>query len=259
MSADASKAAFEELKRPSAALVEFVANDTGIPPEVVFKVLWGLGRQVRLAAGQAAAAVLLNKPAGQVTTAEALAAVKDIAQRGDDDRRRRARRAALRETVVLLRPVAYPENLAGLIEESTKRLDDGLLAGMFTPAKRSPGRPGRSASDWDKHFMIEVVYTETIKNTSRDEAITLASGVEREDAAPIGRKRPKATMPRSAQHSQLRRMVADFEKALPKFANGTRKAAQDELRNKPEGDFVAFRKAYLAMDRARANQRGRGG
>ena len=49
-----------------------MAADKGIPPEIVFKVLLGLGNAVRLSAGQAAAAVLLNKPTEQVTKAEAL-------------------------------------------------------------------------------------------------------------------------------------------------------------------------------------------
>ena len=58
VTSDAGRAAFEELKRLSTPLVEFVAADKGIPPEIVFKVLISLGNAVRLSAGQAAAAVL---------------------------------------------------------------------------------------------------------------------------------------------------------------------------------------------------------
>ena len=94
MTVDAGRAAFEELKRLSAPLVEFVAVNQGIPHEIVFKVLLGLGNAVRLSAGQAAAAVLLNKPAEQVTEAEALKAIRGIAVEGEGEGDRGLARSA---------------------------------------------------------------------------------------------------------------------------------------------------------------------
>ena len=61
--------------------------------------------------------------------------------------------------------------------------------------------------------MIEVIYTQTLKNVSRDEAVTLVTGAEREDAAPTDPELPKPTMPRHGDHKTLCRIVADLEKA----------------------------------------------
>ena len=144
----------------------------------MFKVLLGLGNAVRLSAGQAAAAVLLNKPAEQVTEAEALKAIRGIAVEGEGegDRVWRAQRAALREMVFTLAPVVAPDNLTGLVMKSSRRLDEGnARAGMFTPVKRGRGRPGHYGNDDNERLMIEVVYTQTLKNVSRDEAVTLVT------------------------------------------------------------------------------------
>ncbi len=62
--------------------------------------------------------------------------------------------------------------------------------------------------------MIEVIYTQTLKNVSRGEAITLVTGVERVDAAPTGRKKPEPTMSRAGDHTTLCRIVAGIEKAI---------------------------------------------
>jgi hypothetical protein len=260
VTADAGKAAFEELKRLSTPLVEFVAADQGIPPEIVFRALLGLGNAVRLSAGQAAAVVLLNKPAQHVTKAEAREAVQGIADRGDDERRHRARRAALRETLFTLAPVVVPANLTGLVSKSIERLDEGnTRAGMFMPVKLSRGRPGHGVNDANERLMVEAVYTQTLKNVSRSEAVTIVTGVERSDAAPTNRRPPEPTMPRSNDHKTLCRIVADLEAALPKVANDARLAAEAQLRDEPAADFDAFRKHYLALERARVPRRGRRG
>ena len=260
MTADAGKAAFEELKRLSAALVEFVAADQGIPPETVFRALLGLGNAVRLSAGQAAAAMLLNKPANQVTKAEALRAIRGIAAEGEGDRVWRAQRAALNGTVFLLAPVAYPENLAGLVMKSSRRLDEGnARAGMFTPVKLGRGRPDHYRNDDNERLMIEVIYTQTLKNVSRDEAVTLATGAQRADTAPTGSQLPAPTMFRRGDHKTLCRIVADLEKAKPDVADRARIAAEAHLRHKPDAGFDAFRKDYLAIERAKATRQGRRG
>jgi hypothetical protein len=258
MNTDAGRAAFEELKQRSKALVEFVAADQGVHPEIVFRVLLGVGNAVRLSAGQAAAAVLLDKPAEQVTKTEVLRAIRGIAGRGDnDDRFQRARRAALRETFFLLAPVGVPDNLAGLVIKSGRRLDEGSeRAGMFTPAKRSRGRPGRSANDADERLMIEVAYTRTFKNVSLDEAVTLATGVRRADAATTRHQLPEAAMPRHGDHRALRRVVTELMKAKPDVADRARMAAEARLRGEPNQDFEAFREGYLAIERAMATRRG---
>ena len=260
MTSDAGRAAFEELKRLSTPLVEFVAADKGIPPEIVFKVLLGLGNAVRLSAGQAAAAVLLNKPTEQVTKAEALHAIRGIAGRGDADRFRRARRAALKETFFTLSPVVIPDNLTGLVLKSSRRLDEGnARAGMFTPAKLGRGRPRHYTNDDNERLMIEVVYTQTLKNVSRDEAVTVVTGVERADAAPADRQLPEPTMPRGLDHKTLCRIVADLEKALPDVASRARMVAEAQLRGETDAGFDAFRKTYLEIERAKAiRQGGRG-
>lgn len=262
MTVDAGRAAFEELKRLSAPLVEFVAVNQGIPHEIVFKVLLGLGNAVRLSAGQAAAAVLLNKPAEQVTEAEALKAIRGIAVEGEGegDRVRRAQRAAQREMVFTLAPVVAPDNLTGLVMKSSRRLDEGnARAGMFTPVKRGRGRPDHYRNDDNERLMIEVVYTQTLKNVSRDEAVTLATGAQRADAAPTGSQLPKPTILRRGDHKTLCRIVADLEKAKPGVADRARIAAEAHLRHKPDAGFDAFRKDYLAIERAKATRQGRRG
>ena len=71
MTADAGKAAFEDLKRLSGGLLDFVAADTRLPPEIALRVMISIGKAVRLSAGTAAAAVYFEKPLEQVTGVEA--------------------------------------------------------------------------------------------------------------------------------------------------------------------------------------------
>jgi hypothetical protein len=236
----------------SEPLIEFVADDTGVAPETVFKVMLSIGRELKRSAGMAAAAIYFNKPVEQVTLAEAYAVIEQVAAVGDDrDRTWGAWRAALRQAVFLLEPVIIPETLAGLTMESSRLLDEGHeFPGMFTPPKRGRGRPGRSVNGSDKHLMIEVIYTQTLKNVSRDEAVTLVTGKERMDAALIARKRPEPTMPRDEDQATLRRIVGELEKAWPPTASKARIAAEAQLRGEPVADFDAFRKRYLAIERA---------
>ena len=189
----------KQLVALSEGLLEFVAKDTGVPAATVLIVMASIGKAVRLTAGAQAAAVYFDKPLEQVTKAEARAVLEEVAAKGDHpDRVWSAQRAALRQAVFLLEPAIIPNNLAGLTMRSTRLLDEGdQCAGMFTPAKRGRGRPGRSASDWDTYLMIEVVYTETLKNCSRDEAVTIATGVSREGAA-------RHELPEAADASQRR-------------------------------------------------------
>ena len=51
--------------------------------------------------------------------------------------------------------------------------------------------------------MIEVVYTQTLKNVSRDEAVTVVTGNERADAAPTDRQLPEPTMLETATMDAL--------------------------------------------------------
>ena len=108
MTADGGKSAFEDLKRMvalSKSLIEFVANDTGVSPETVFKVMSSIGRSVHRSAGTAAAAVYFEKPLAQVTAAEARAVLEQVAGEGDNpDRVWSAWRAALRQALFLLLP-----------------------------------------------------------------------------------------------------------------------------------------------------------
>ena len=262
MTVDAGRAAFEELKRLAAlskSLIEFVANDTGVSPETVFKVMSSIGRSVHRSAGTAAAAVYFEKPLVQVTAAEARAVLEQVAGEGDNpDRVWSAWRAALRQALFLLEPTIIPENLAGLAMASSRLLDDGdEQAGMFTPTKRGRGR-SRSVNGSNKHLMVEVIYTQSLKNVSRGEAITLVTGVERIDATPTGRKKPEPTMSRAGdQNTTLYRIVAGIEKAIPVVANKARKAAEAQLRGEPDADFDAFRRGYLAIERAPAAQKRR--
>jgi hypothetical protein len=262
VTADGGKSAFEDLKRMvalSKSLIEFVANDTGVSPETVFKVMSSIGRSVHRSAGTAAAAVYFEKPLAQVTAAEARAVLEQVAGEGDNpDRVWSAWRAALRQALFLLEPTIIPENLAGLAMASSRLLDDGdEQAGMFTPTKRGRGRRSRSVNGSNKHLMVEVIYTQSLKNVSRGEAITLVTGVERIDATPTGRKKPEPTMSRAGDHTTLYRIVAGIEKAIPVVANKARKAAEAQLRGEPDADFDAFRRGYLAIERAPAAQKRR--
>ena len=175
MTVDAGRAAFEELKRLSATLVEFVAADQGIPPEIVFKVLLSLGKAVRLSAGRRRRP-FVSKSLRASDGSRGARAIRGSRRRGRGRSRRvwRAQRAALRQMVFTLEPVIAPDNLAGLVMKSSRLLDEGdARAGMFTPVKRGRGRPGHSVNDDNERLMIEVVYTQTLKNVSRDEAVTL--------------------------------------------------------------------------------------
>jgi hypothetical protein len=245
----------------SAPLVEFVADDTGLPPETVFDVMASVGKAVRRTAGAAAAAIYFDKSPEQVTLAEAYAVIEQVAAKGDNrDRTWGAWRAALRQAVFLLEPVIVPETLAGLTMQSSRLVDDGDAGpGIFTPPKRGRGRPGRSVNGSDKHLMIEVIYTQTLKNVSRDEAITLVTGKERLGEARRDRQRPEPTMPRNTDHNALWRVVADLEKAWPVAANKARMSAEAQLRGEPVAGFDAFRKRYLAVERTLAAWRGRRG
>ena len=242
-------------------LIESVANQTGVPPETVFKVMVSVGKEVRRAAGIAAAAIYFDKPIEQVTFGEAMALLEEVAAKGDDrDRTWGAWPEALRQAVFLLEPVIIPGTLAGLTMQSSRLVDEGDAdPGIFTPPKRGRGRPKRSTLGVDKHLMIEVIYTQTLKEVSRDEAITLVTGVERADADPKDRKRPEPTMPRQGDHNALWRVVADLEKAWPSTANTARMSADAQLRGEPVAGFDAFRKRYLAIERALATWRGRRG
>ena len=262
MTADGGKSAVEDLKRLvalSKSLVEFVANDTGVSPEIVFKVMISIGRSVHGSAGTAAAAVYFEKPLKQVTSAEARAVLEQVAGKGDNpDRVWSAWRAALRQALFLLEPTIIPENLAGLAMASSRLLDDGNeQAGMFTPTKRGRGRTSRSVNGSNKHLMVEVIYTQLLKNVSRGEAITLVTGVERIDTTPTGRKKPEPTILRAGDHTTLHRIVAGIEKAIPVVANTARKAAKAQLDGEPDADFDAFRRGYLAIERAPAAQKRR--
>ena len=90
--------------------------------------------------------------------------------------------------------------------------------------------------------MIEVVYTETIKNISRDEAMTHRQRRQRE--TPRRQERQLARGDDAAerrQQSQVRRMVADFEKALPKYSRTEcAQSRPGQLRGEPDSDFVAL-------------------
>jgi hypothetical protein len=243
----------------SKSLIEFVANDTGLSPEIVFKVMISIGRSVHGSAGTAAAAVYFEKPLKQVTAAEARAVLEQVAAGGDDpDRVWSAWRAALRQALFLLEPTIIPENLAGLAMASSRLLDDGdEQAGMFTPTKRGRGRRSRSVNGSNKHLMVEVIYTQSLKNVSRGEAITLVTGVERIDTTPTGRKKPEPTILRAGDHTTLYRIVSGIEKAIPVVANMARKAAKAQLDGEPDADFDAFRRGYLAIERAPAAQKRR--
>jgi hypothetical protein len=252
----------EELKQLavlSEPLIEFVVNDTGVPPETVFKVMVSIGKVVRLSAGTAAAAVYFEKPLEQVTAAEAHAVLEQVAGEGDNpDRVWGAWRAAHRQALFLLEPVIIPPTQAGLAMASSRLLDEGeQRAGMFTPPKRGRGRRGRSVNGSNKHLMIEVVYTQTLKNTSRGEAVTIVTGVRRADATSTAPQIPKPTMRRYGDHSALQRVVAYLEKAWPLTATMARKAAEAQLRGEPDFGFDAFRQDYLAIERAKATRKSR--
>ena len=92
--------------------------------------------------------------------------------------------------------------------------------------------------------MIEVIYTQTLKNVSRDEAITLVYGVERSgrSADRLGQG-PSRRCRGTATTMRLCRIVADLEKAWPGIANTARMAAEAQLRGEPDAGFDAFRKA----------------
>jgi hypothetical protein len=259
VTADAGKAAFEDLKRLSAGLLEFVAADTRLPPEIALRVMISIGKAVRLSAGTAAAAVYFEKPLEQVTGVEAHAVLEQVAGEGDNpDRVWSACRAALRQAVFLLEPVIIPPTQAGLVTASSRLLDEGeKRAGMFTPVKRGRGRRDHSVNSSNKHLMIEVIYTQTLKNVSRGEAVTVVTGKEREDVRPTNRQLPESTIPRNGDHRMLRRIVDDLEKALPDVANDARKAAETHLRGKPDASFDTFRRGYLAIERAPTAQKRR--
>ena len=220
MTADGGKSALEDLQLWAALsepLIEFVANDTGVSPETVFRVMISIGRSVAGTAGAAAAAVYFEKPLAQVTTAEARAVLEQIAGEGDNpDRVWSAWRAALRQALGLLEPAIIPENLAGLAVASSRLLDEGdEHAGMFTPVKLGRGRRARSVNGSNKHLMIEVIYTQTLKSVSRSEAVTIVTGRQERGRGPIDRRRPKPTMPRArgshdavSQYNRPRERVA---------------------------------------------------
>jgi hypothetical protein len=220
------------LKRLSAGLLEFVAADTRLPPEIALRVMISIGKAVRLSAGTAAAAVYFEKPLEQVTGVEAHAVLEQVAGEGDNpDRVWSACRAALRQAVFLLEPVIIPPTQAGLVTASSRLLDEGeKRAGMFTPVRRGRGRRSRSVNGSNKHLMIEVIYTQTLKNVSRSEAVTIVTGV-RSDASRADSHLTEPTLPRRGDHRALRRIVDDLERALPSTAHDARMAAEVRLRN----------------------------
>ena len=57
-------------------------------------------------------------------------------------------------------------------------------------------------------------------------------------------------------HTTLCRSITALEKELPKVANDARKAAEARLRGAPDVGFDAFRKGYLAIERALAAWKG---
>ena len=146
----------------------------------------------------------------------------------------------------LLEPTIIPENPTGPAMASSRLLDDGdeqrRDAYGMDEARGFAGAVPLGTNGPNKHLMVEVIYTQSLKNVSRGRghhALSPASNgsTQRRQAG----KKPEPTMSRNAgDHTTLYRIVAGIEKAIPDVANKARKAAEAQIRGEPDAEFRRF-------------------
>ncbi len=214
-------------------------------------------RRVALASGRAVAAVLFDKPEGQVTGAEAMAALNYLNTEEDEERRDRALRAGVRASASVLNMGGLlPSELSIPLVAALDALDLGQARGM---AKPSPSRRHQNVVErveFERMLAFQVHFTRGRWEVSKDRALAIVTGVARNSSkiAPtfIGGKpyptveNPALRMPPGVGFARLKKMLDRGEKELG--ADKKTAAYKDgvaEREERPLSVHAAFRvKAY---------------